>query len=102
MTISSDICATHKNIETVTMVTIIRIMTKSQKLGHLLTHCHHFKYMELPIAIIIILIIKFIILDNYDDIFSCLDDLTSTCPALEGEVIKKTKKLLVRFLMTTE
>ena len=41
-------------------------------------------------------------IDNSDDIFSCLDDLTSTCPALEGEVIKKTKKLLVRFIMTTE
>ena len=72
MIISSDICATHKNIETVTMMTIIRIMilfvmmvregTKSQKLGHLFTHCHHFKYKELPIAIIIILIIKLIIL----------------------------------------
>ena len=71
---------------------------KSQKLDHLLTHCHHFKYNELPIAIIIILIIKFIILM----IFSCLDDLASTCPALEGEVLKKTKKLLVRFIMTTE
>jgi len=27
---------------------------------------------------------------------SCLDDLSSTCPALEGSLLKKTKKLLVR------
>ena len=32
---------------------------------------------------------------------SCLDDLTSSCPALEGTVLKKTKKLLVRFFMMT-
>ena len=37
--------------------------------------------------------------DDLRSYSSCLDDLTSTCPALEGTLLKKTKKLLVRSLM---
>ena len=40
--------------------------------------------------------------DNDDDgksFSSCLADLTSTCPELEGTLLKKTKKYLVRFLI---
>jgi len=34
--------------------------------------------------------------DFVTSLASCLADLTSTCPALEGTLLKKTKKLLVR------
>ena len=37
---------------------------------------------------------------DHDDFFSsCMADLTSTCPELEGTLLKKTKKFLVRFLL---
>jgi len=34
--------------------------------------------------------------DFVTSLASCLDDLSSSCPALEGTLLKKTKKLLVR------